>query len=177
MKRRDSLADPPAGALLPVQFLGGEPAVVDGFSGGLEALERIARVLVYPLARQRGRTGFEEVLLTEFEGVHADDPGDELHVPFQAPEELDMAEAAVGGAPRLVRVDGVGVHPRVRDVVGARGRVCRRTGDVDGVVGIGTRVPVHAEMLRRDPTLGTHPCLDPVGEGASARQEAELLLA
>ena len=149
VKRRDALADPAARARLALFLLRGEPAVVDGLGHRLEALEGIARVLVDLLARQRGRAGLEEVLLAELQRVHPDDLGDELHVPLEAPEELDVAESAVGRAPWLVGVDRVGVHPGVRDVVRARRRVGGRAGDVDGVVGVGAGVPVHRAASAR----------------------------
>ena len=50
-------------------------------------------------------------------------------------------------------------------------------GDVDGVVGIGAGIPVHEQLLRRDPAVGANARLDPIGEGAPARQQAEFLLA
>ena len=128
------------------------------------------------LPAERGRAGRQQVQLSERERVHPDRLGDELHVPLEPPEELDVAEAAVGGAVGLVGVDRVGVHPGVRDVVRSRCRVARRPGDVDGVVGVGAGVPVHRHLLGRDLSVGAHPGLDAVGEGAATRQQAELLL-
>ena len=129
------------------------------------------------LSRKSRRPGLQEILLAELQRIHPDHLGDELHVPFQAPEELDMAEAAIGRTPGLVGVDRVRVHPGVRDVVRTRGGVRRRAGDVDGVVGVGAGVPVHEQLLRRDPAVGANARLDPIGEGAPAGQQAEFLLA
>ena len=48
MQGRDPLSDPPARARLAFFLLWGQPAIVDGLGGGLEALEGIACVLVDP---------------------------------------------------------------------------------------------------------------------------------
>ena len=173
---RQALADLPAGARLVLGLLGGQPAVVDGVGRLLQAGEGVAGVLGDHLPAERGRARRQQVQLSERQRVHPDRLGDELHVPLEPPEELDVAEAAVGGAVGLVGVDRVGVHPGVRDVVRTRCRVAGRPGDVDGVVGVGAGVPVHRHLLGRDLSVGAHPGLDAVGQGAATGQQAELLL-
>ena len=98
-------------------------------------------------------------------------------MPLEAPEELDVAEAAVRRAVGLVGVDGVGVDPGVGNLIGAGGRIADGARDVDRVVGVGAGVPEHLHLLRDDAAVGEHAGLDAVGQRAAAGQQRELLFA
>ena len=91
---------------------------MNGLGHGVEALAHVAGVGGDLLAGERERARPEQVLSAELQRVHADGLGDQLHVPLEAPEELDVAEPPIGGAVGLVGVDRVGVDPGVGDVVG-----------------------------------------------------------
>ena len=157
-------------------LLRGESAVVDRRRGGLEAGQGVPGLLGDDLTGHRDRARLEQVPLAELQGVHPDGLGHQLHVPLEPPEELHVAEAAVGRPVGLVGVDRVGVDARVRQLVGTGGGESRRAGHVDGVVGVGTRVPEHRHLLGGDAAVGAHAGLDPVGQRAAAGQQAELLL-
>ena len=156
---------------------GSERAIADRFRHRVEALAYVAGVLGDLLAGQRDRTGLEQVLPAELQRVHADGLRHQLHVALEAPEELDVAEAAIRRAVGLVGVDGVGVDPGVGNLVGAAGRVAAGARDVHRVVGVGAGVPEHLHLLRDDAAVGEHAGLDAVGQRAAAGQQREFLFA
>ncbi|MBA7705362.1 hypothetical protein ES703_114190 [subsurface metagenome] len=89
-----------------------------------------------------GGTRHQHVLHPELHRVDPELPGYNVHIPFHAPQELQMAKAPVGRTEYLISVHHIGVNLAVENLVGTRTGIGCRPTDIDPVIGIGTGIPV-----------------------------------
>ena len=120
-------------------------------------------------------SGVDPVLAAELEGVHAECPGDVVHVRLEGEERLGCPVAAEGARDRAVRVGDVAAEALRRAVVERQAVLAADGVHREAVRAVGAGVGDHLHVLRDEPAVDVDAGAERDGLGVADAGRGELL--